>query len=68
MSIKRERLTLELWRAIYEEATKPWLRRAMELPVLTGQHWDDIASTLFKDVHDGFLHVAQSKTGARLRN
>lgn len=67
VSIKRERLTLELWKAIYEEATKPWLRRAMELAVLTGQRRDDIASMLFKDVHDGFLHVVQSKTGARLR-
>lgn len=60
-------LTLELWRAIYEEAKKPWLRRAMELAVLTGQRRDDIASMLFKDVHDGFLHVIQFKTGARLR-
>lgn len=67
VSIKRERLTVELWKAIYEEATKPWLRRAMELAVLTGQRRDDIASMLFKDVHDGFLHVVQSKTGARLR-
>jgi integrase len=67
VSIKRERLTLELWKAIYEEAEKPWLRRAMELAVLTGQRRDDIASMLFKDVHDGFLHVVQSKTGARLR-
>ena len=67
MNIKRERLTLELWQAIYAEAAKPWLRRAMELAVLTGQRRDDIASMLFKDVHDGFLHVVQSKTGARLR-
>lgn len=67
VNIKRERLTLELWKAIYEEATKPWLRRAMELAVLTGQRRDDIASMLFKDVHDGCLHVVQSKTGARIR-
>jgi integrase len=67
VNIKRERLTLELWKAIYEEATKPWLRRAMELAVLTGQRRDDIASMLFKDVRNGFLHVVQSKTGAKLR-
>jgi len=67
VNIKRERLTLELWKAIYEEATKPWLRRAMELAVLTGQRRNDIAAMLFKDVHDGFLHVVQSKTNARLR-
>lgn len=67
VNIKRERLTLNLWKAIYEEAEKPWLRRAMELAVLTGQRREDIASMLFKDVHDGFLHVVQSKTGARIR-
>jgi len=67
VTIKRQRLTLDLWKAIYEEAEKPWLRRAMELAVLTGQRRDDIASMLFKDVHDGFLHVVQFKTGARLR-
>lgn len=67
VSIKRERLTLELWQAIYAEANKPWLRRAMELAVLTGQRRDDIASMLFKDVHNGFLHVVQSKTGAKIR-
>ncbi|PUA41452.1 integrase [Pseudomonas protegens] len=67
VTIQRERLTLDLWKAIYAEAQKPWLRRAMELAVLTGQRRDDIAAMLFKDVHDGFLHVIQSKTGARLR-
>ncbi|MGS0737264.1 phage integrase Arm DNA-binding domain-containing protein [Pseudomonas sp. GG8] len=67
IKIKRERLTLELWKATYQEANKPWLKRAMELAVLTGQRRDDIGSMLFKDVSDGFLHVVQAKTGARLR-
>lgn len=67
VSIKRERLTLELWLAIYAEAQKPWLRRAMELALLTGQRRDDIASMGFKDVQNDLLHVVQSKTGARLR-
>ncbi|MCO8163311.1 tyrosine-type recombinase/integrase [Pseudomonas sp. 21LCFQ010] len=39
----------------------------MELAVLTGQRRDDIASMLFKDERDGFLHVVQSKTKTRLR-
>lgn len=67
VTIKRERLTLEMWRLIYAEAKQPWLKRAMELAVLTGQRREDIASMLFKDEHDGHLHVIQSKTGARLR-
>lgn len=67
VKIKRERLTLDLWKSIYEEADKPWLRRAMELAVLTGQRRDDIKSMVFKDDHDGYLHVIQSKTGTRLR-
>jgi integrase len=67
VKVKRERLTLELWKAIYAEAERPWLKRAMELAVLTGQRRDDIASMLFKDVYDGHLHVVQSKTKARIR-
>lgn len=67
VKIKRERLTLETWRMIYAEAKQPWLKRAMELAVLTGQRREDIASMLFKDEQDGFLHVVQSKTGSRLR-
>lgn len=67
VKIKRERLTLEIWQAIYAEAKQPWLKRAMELAILTGQRRDDIASMLFSDVSDGYLHVVQAKTGQRLR-
>lgn len=67
VTIKRSRLTLELWKAAYAEAKQPWLKRAMELALLTGQRRDDIASMLFKDIYDDHLHVIQSKTGARLR-
>ncbi|HEY0287163.1 MAG TPA: phage integrase Arm DNA-binding domain-containing protein [Pseudomonas sp.] len=67
VTIKRERLTLDLWKEIYKEAKQPWLKRAMELAVLTGQRREDIASMVFKDEHDGYLHVVQSKTKARLR-
>lgn len=65
--VQRERLSLELWKAIYEEADRPWLKRAMELALLTGQRRDDIKSMLFKDEREGFLYVVQSKTKARLR-
>lgn len=65
--VKRERLSLTLWKAMHEEADRPWLKRALELGVLTGQRREDIREMLFKDVHDGFLHVIQSKTKARVR-
>lgn len=65
--IKRQRLTLELWKAIYAEAKQPWLKRAMELAVLTGQRREDVGAMLFKDEKDCHLHVVQSKTGTRLR-
>ncbi|MEQ7920197.1 phage integrase Arm DNA-binding domain-containing protein [Xanthomonas sp. WHRI 1810A] len=67
VQVKRERLSLALWKAIYEETQRPWLRRAMELALLTGQRRDDIASMLFKDEVDGHLHVIQSKTKAKIR-
>lgn len=67
VKIKRQRLSLELWKATLEEAKQPWLKRAMELALLTGQRREDIASMLFKDEHDKCLHVVQSKTKARVR-
>lgn len=65
--VKRERLTLEVWKAIHAEAKQPWLARAMELAILTGQRRDDIARMMFKDEVDGYLQIVQGKTGARLR-
>lgn len=65
--VTRERLSLELWKAIYATTDRPWLKHAMELALLTGQRRDDIRSMLFKHEKDGFLHIVQSKTGARLR-
>ncbi|KPB28444.1 phage integrase Arm DNA-binding domain-containing protein [Pseudomonas amygdali] len=67
VKVKRERLSLEMWQAIHEVTDRTWLKRAMELALLTGQRRDDIREMLFKDERDGFLHVVQSKTGARLR-
>ena len=67
VKVQRQRLTLELWKLIYAEVKQPWMKRAMELALLTGQRRDDIRNMLFKDVSDGALHVIQQKTGARLR-
>jgi integrase len=65
--VKRERLSLALWKAMHQEADRPWIKRALELALLTGQRREDIRSMLFKDDYDGYLHVVQSKTQARLR-
>lgn len=67
ITIKRERLSLEQWQAIYECATTPWLKRTMELALVTGQRREDIAEMKFSDYRDGFLHVVQGKTGAKVR-
>lgn len=67
VKVQRSRLSLELWQAIYDRAKQPWLKRAMEIALLTGQRRDDIAGMLFRDVVDDHLQVIQSKTGQRLR-
>lgn len=67
VKVARERLTLEMWRAIHAKAGTAWLKRAMELALITGQRREDIASMLFKDEQDGHLLVIQHKTKQRLR-
>jgi integrase len=72
---KRARLTLDGFRAIYAEATKsdPWLQRAMELAILTGQRREDLAAMQFRKrtdatawIESGMLYVRQGKTGAQI--
>lgn len=67
IKVKRERLSLEQWQAIHAEAAHPWLARAMELAIITGQRREDIAGLKFTDYRDGFLHVIQGKTGSKVR-
>lgn len=67
IKVKRERLSLQQWRAIYAESEHPWLMRAMELALVTGQRREDLARAKFSDYRDGFLHVIQGKTGAKIR-
>jgi integrase len=64
--VQRQRLSLEFWHLIHAEAPT-WLKRAMEIAILTGQRRDDIHNMLFSHIHDDALHVVQSKTGVRLR-
>lgn len=72
---KRARLTLDGFRAIYTEAVKsdPWLQRAMELAIITGQRREDLAAMQFRKradatawIESGMLYVRQGKTGAQI--
>jgi integrase len=67
--IKRERMSLDLWKTLFEAAGKeqPWLQNAMLLAIVTGQRVGDISRFKFSDVRDDFLWIEQSKTGAKLR-
>jgi integrase len=64
---RRARLSIEHFRAIYaDEQTKPWLRNAMLLALVTGQRREDIARGLRRDVREGCWWVEQRKTGSRV--
>lgn len=67
VEVRRQRLTLDTFKAIYEKAPDGWERRSMELALVTLQRREDIATMTFKDVRDGHIHVEQIKTGMRLR-
>jgi integrase len=58
---KRQRLTKEIYAAIWEKAD-PWLRLAMDLSLLTLLRREDVVSLKFADVRDGFLWVVPLKT------
>lgn len=58
---KRERLTKEVYVAIWDKA-EPWLRLAMDLSLITLLRRDDVVSLKFSNVHDGFLWVVPQKT------
>jgi len=66
--VQRQRLTIDEWRTIYEQAANAprHLQRAMLLAVITGQRLGDISNMKFSDIWDDHLHITQSKTGARI--
>lgn len=59
--VMRERLTLEQFYAIRDKAPL-YLKRAMNLALVTGQRRDDITNLKFSDVKDGYLFVVQGKS------
>ncbi|MBI6549902.1 phage integrase Arm DNA-binding domain-containing protein [Xenorhabdus lircayensis] len=66
--VKRQRLNLEEWKAIFDQAgkTQRYLQNAMLLALVTGQRLGDIAKLRFDDVWDDHLHIIQEKTGTKL--
>jgi integrase len=64
---KRARLTLDMVLAICKApTTRPWLRNAIMLALVTGQRREDIVGAKRKDVREGCLWVEQRKTGAKV--
>jgi integrase len=64
--VKRERLSLEQFWTIHARSST-WARNAMMLALVTGQRRDDVANMKFADFKDGYLHVAQGKSGGETR-
>lgn len=66
--VKRARLTLDVFRAIYAAAENMPARvqRSMELALVTAQRREDVSLMGFRDARDGRLWVEQGKTGARV--
>ncbi|CCW29254.1 Integrase [Xenorhabdus nematophila F1] len=66
--VKRQRLNLEEWKVIFDQAgkTQRYLQHAMLLALVTGQRLGDIAKLRFDDVWDDHLHIVQEKTGVKL--
>lgn len=64
--VKRERMSLEQFWLIHAQAFA-WLKNAMLLALVTGQRRDDIVNMRFSDYTDGYLHVAQGKSGGETK-
>ncbi len=58
---QRKRLSLDQYRAIYEQAPE-WLQVAMDISLQTGLRRGDICRLKFEDYHEGCLHVIPAKT------
>jgi len=66
--VKRGRLTLEMFLAIREKAAAwPWLPRAMNLALVSGQDRSTVAAAQRKHIVDGRLICHRSKTRDKVR-
>jgi integrase len=66
VTVKRSRLSLEVFQAVYRADIPVWLRNAMALAIVSGQRREDISGAMFRDFKEGAWWVDQGKTGARL--
>lgn len=66
VEVKRQRLTIEEYRSIYE-AIDPEYQRAMRLGLISLQRREDLTRFRRQDVIQGALQFQQHKTGAPLR-
>lgn len=64
--VKRERLSLDQFLAIRAKVPA-WAQHGMDLALLTGQRIGDIVKMQFLDYRDGYLFIAQGKTGYKLQ-
>ena len=64
--VKRERLSLEQFWLIHAQAST-WAKNAMMLALVTGQRCGDITNMKFADYSEGYLRVAQGKSGGETR-
>ena len=67
VTVKRARLTLDVFKQVYEQTELVWLKNAMALALVTGQDRDTCAHARFADFHDGHWWLKRGKTEAMIR-
>lgn len=60
VTVKRSRLSLEVFQQIYAKTELVWLKNAMALALVTGQRREDIAEAQFPQFHDGSWWCVQA--------
>lgn len=66
VTVKRARLTFELFQQVRAATPLTWLRNAMDLALVTGQRREDIALARFQDFREGGWYLKQGKGGRQL--
>ncbi len=64
--VKRARLSLETFLALYRGSESAWLRNAMALALVSGQARETVCGALFADFREGYWWIERGKTGARI--
>lgn len=59
VEVKRTRLSLEVFRQVYESTQLAWLKNAMALGLVSGQRREDISEAQFPDFRDGGWYCQQ---------